>query len=303
MFERKRRTVSRKTVVDADVEQVWGVLRDYNAMYWIVTGCVLALPVPGRPDGLGALTVCWQRWSDGSLKGGVNEVVEFEPHRLITFCERQRPHADSRVEFRLDPRGDRTHVQISFSESMYRYEFGKRGPGVSERYLRRLAEGLEVALAAEVPGAHAVETLVFQPDAAAAEMRHEIEIAASLDEIWRVNEDEDGSLLAGPELEKQWISEQDGRLIQVQLSRHSEGQLGCTFQLVLRPEPYRVIVRAASLEVEQQLLAQERGGLLRSVYRWNPNAISAAAITESAQRWLGAVKAAAEAGAGGPGQS
>lgn len=207
-------------------------------MYWIVTGSVLALPVPGRAVGVGAVTCCWQRSSDGSLKAGVLEVVEFEPGRLMVFLERQRPQANSRVEFRLEPRGEQTHMQITLCESLYRYEWGMRGAGVNQRYLSRLAEGLEVALADEVPGPHEVETLVFQPNAETIQAVHEIEIDATPDEIWRVNEDEDGILLASPELEKQWLAQHDGRRLQVQLSRRQDSGLGCTLQLILRPERF-----------------------------------------------------------------
>ena len=297
MFARKRRTFSRTTVVDASAEQVWDVLRGWEAMYWLVTGSVLVVPVPDRPEGVGALTCCWQLQSNGVLGAVVHEVVEFEPSRLIAFSERQRPDADSRLAFAVDDREDRTQVQITFSESMYRHEWGQRGPGVSERYLNRLAEGLECALADEVPGAHDVQTLVLQPNVPAPEAVHEIEIDAPADYIWRLNEDEDGTLLAGPELEKQWFAFQEGRQLQVQLVRRPDGGLGCAFQLILRPEPHRVIIRARSLEVDQQLFPHENGALLRATYRWDPRVMTAAAIAESAQRWLAAVKAAAEGGA------
>jgi hypothetical protein len=297
VFGRQRRTFLRTTVVDASVEQVWDVLRDWKAMYWIVTGSVLALPVPDRPEGVGGLWCCWQRLSDGSLKAGVFEVVEFQPGRSIALLERQRPDADSRVEFLLEDRGERTQVRITVRESMYRYEWGQRGPGVNERYLSRLAEGLEFALADVVPGPHDVETLVFQPNASAPEAVHEIRIQAPLEEIWRVNQDEDGTLISVPELEKQWLTQHDGRLLQVQLVRRADSGLGCAFQLMLRPEHFRDITRAWSLEVEQQLLPQQDGAVLRTTYRWDPKSMTAEAIADSARRWLLAVKAEAEGGA------
>jgi hypothetical protein len=297
MFGRKRQAFSRTTVVDAPVEAVWDVLRDWKAMNWLVTGSVLAVPVPARPAGMGALTCCWQRSSDGSLKSGVFETVEFEPGNLIVFLERQRPVANSRMEFRLEARGDQTYVQITLAESMYRYEWGMRGSGVTEWYLNRLAEGLEVALANQVSGPHDLEALVLQPNASTVEAVHEIEIAASADDIWRLVEDEDGSLLAHPALEKQWFAQHDGRELQVQLIGFPDGGMTCVFQQILRPEPFRTIVRGVASESDHQLLPGENAALLRATYRWDPNAMTAETIAGSAQTWLGAVKAAAEGGA------
>lgn len=294
MVSRKRRTYSRSTVVDASVEQVWDLLRDSQAMYWIVTGTVLALPVPDRPAGVGALTCCWQRASDGSLRAGVFEVVECEPHRLMVVLERQRPDANSRVEFRLAARGEQTQVQITLAESLFRYEWGMRGAGVNERYLSRLAEGLEVALADEVPGPHDVQTLVLQPEEAVGHEVFEIDIDASPEDVWRFVEDEEGTLLNLPELEAQWTVNHDGHELQVQLFRTSAEGLSCAFQRILRPEPLRLIVVAFGLEVDQQLLPRRNGCVLRATHRWNPRAVSAEMVAESAQRWLAAVKGAAE---------
>jgi uncharacterized protein YndB with AHSA1/START domain len=294
VFARQRRTFSQTTVVDAPVQKVWDVLADWKAMNWLVTGSVLAVPVPASPAGLGALTCCWQRSSDGSLKAGVFEIVEFEPGNSIVFLERQRPVANSRMEFHLEARGDQTAVQITLSESMYRYEWGMRGSGATEWYLNRLTEGLEVALADEVPGPHGVETLVLQNNASTVEAVHEVEIAASADAIWRLVEDEDGSLLAHPALVKQWFADHDGRELQVQLIGFPDGGMTCVFQQILRPEPFRTIVRGVASESDHQLLPGQNAALLRATYRWDPNAMSAQTIAAAAQRWLGAVKAAAE---------
>jgi uncharacterized protein YndB with AHSA1/START domain len=294
MVARKRRTFSRTTVVDAPVEQVWDVLRDSQAMYWIVTGTVLALPVPGRPAGVGALTCCWQRSSDGSLRNGVFEVVECEPRRLMVVVERQRPEANSRVEFRLEARGEQTHVRITLAESLFRYEWGVRGAGVNERYLSRLAEGLEVALADEVPGPHDVQTLVLQPKDATGHEVFEIDIDASPERVFHFAEDEEGTLLDLPELESQWTVNHDGHELQVQLFRTPAAGLRCGFQRLLRPEPLRLIVMAFGLEVDQQVLPRPGGCVLRATHRWNPRVVSAELVAASAQRWLAAVKAAAE---------
>ncbi|HEX4430707.1 MAG TPA: SRPBCC family protein [Frankiaceae bacterium] len=296
MFDRKRRTFSHTTVVDASVEQVWDVVGDWKAMYWIVTGSVLALPVPDLPTGVGAVTCCWQRASDGAVRAGVCEVVEFEPLRAIVLLERQRPEANSRIGFDLEAASDGTRVQISVSECMYRYEWGRRGEGVTERFLRRLAEGLEVALANEAPGPHDVQTLVLQADSHSAQAVHEVQIEAPPDDIWPVVQQEEGALLVGPELEKQWFARQDGRDLQVQMIRTSDGGMSCAFQQILRPDPFRLVVRGPQIEIDHQVLPVTNASLLRLTHRWNPRAVSAQLVHESAERWLAAVKALAEGG-------
>ena len=294
MFGRKRQTFSRTATVDASVEQVWDVLHDCDAMYWITTGCVLALPVPDRPEGLGALWCCWQQQRNGSLGALVHEVVDYEPGRLIALSERQRRQADSRLEFAIEPHGDHTQVRISLSESLYRYEWGMRGTGVTEDYLSRLAEGLELAVVDAVPGPQDVQTLVLKSEAINSRAEHEIEIDGSPEDIWRLALDEAGTLLPNPALERQWSVEHGGREVRVKLLQGPDGAMSCGFQEILRPEPFRVIERGSALECDQQLFPREGGALLRTIYRWDARVIHSQVIEESSRQWLAALKAAAE---------
>jgi hypothetical protein len=297
VFGRKRQTFSRTAVVEAPVGKVWDVLHDWKAMYWIVTGSVLALPVPDRPPGVGALRCSWQRQRNGSLGALVHEVVDYQPGRLIALSERQRQQADARLEFLLEAHGGQTQVQISLAESMYRYEWGMRGSGVTEQYLSRLAEGLEWALVDDVPGPHDVQTLVLQSDAINSRAEHEIEIEGSPEDIWRLALDEDGTLLPNPAVAKQWSVDHQGREVRVKLLRAPGGGLSCVFQEILRPEPFRVIERGVAIECDQQLFPQQTSAVLRTTYRWDAGVMHSTVIDESSQQWLGALKAAVEGGA------
>jgi uncharacterized protein YndB with AHSA1/START domain len=294
VFGRQRRTFSRTTLVDASAEQVWDVLRDCDAMYWITTGCVLALPVPDRPEGVGALWCCWQQQRNGSLGALVHEVVDHEPGRLIALSERQRQQADSRLEFAIEPCGHQTRVQISLAESMYRYEWGMRGTGVTEQYLSRLAEGLELALVDEVPGPRDVQTLVLRSEAINSRAEHEIEVEGSPEDIWRLALDEAGTLLPNSSLEKQWSVEHGGRAVRVKLLRRPDGAMTCVFQEILCPETFRVIERGVAIECDQQLLPRQNGAVVRTTYRWDARVIHSQVIEESSRQWLAALKAAAE---------
>lgn len=296
MFGRKRQTFSRTTIVDASLEQVWDVLRDCDAMYWITTGCVLALPVPECPEGVGALWCCWQQQRNGSLGALVHEVVDYQPGRLIALSERQRQQAESRLEFAIEARGNQTQVQISLAESMYRYEWGMRGTGVTEQYLSRLAEGLELALVDEVPGPRDVQTLVLRSEAINSRAEYEIEIEGAPEDIWHLALDEAGTLLPNPSLHKQWSVEHGGREVRVKLLRAPDGAMSCVFQEILRPEPFRVIERGAAIECDQQLLARQAGAVVRTTYRWDARVIHSQVIAESSQQWLAALKSAAEGG-------
>lgn len=254
----------------------------------------MVVPVPDQPSGIGNQRCCWQRTPKGLYLPLVEEVVEFEPQELIAFVGRQHSTLNPRLEIALEGNGTRTRVEVRYSASRYRHEWGQRGQA-SERYVERIIKALELAMGGAVPTPANVDRLLLSPDDVTHWETQEIEISALPAVVWGLV-NEQGSRIANPYLEREWVIGLDGHEVFVDLF-HPGGdvdRLQCGLSTRTVSGERRIFERGIGMSVEMQVLTRERASALRVRVGWNAKSFVGDSVPQGVRRLLERYNAAAE---------